>query len=86
MYHFVDLSREQRLDRRHLLDFYGLVAQFSVLVPVAGVILAYLASKCLLYLNNNNKSTPESPSSPRIKAARRFWDFSSIQSRWRRVC
>jgi hypothetical protein len=33
-YHFLDLSHEEKLERRVLLDRYGVYAQLSALVPI----------------------------------------------------
>jgi hypothetical protein len=35
-YHFIDLDDEQKLQRRELLDRYGLYAQLSALIPILG--------------------------------------------------
>lgn len=79
MYHFVNLNDEQQLRRRELLDFYGLAAQLSVLIPLVAIAIGFLLQKLL------SNWTREPQSSPRAKAARRF-DFSNVKSRWRRVC
>ena len=78
MYHFVTLDEEQKIQRRELLDFYGLAAQLSVLVPLVAIAIGNVFQKFL------GKSTPDPPSSPRAKAARSL-NFSNVQSRWRQV-
>ena len=78
MYHFVTLDEEQKIQRRELLDFYGLAAQLSVLVPLVAIAIGNVFQKFL------GKSTPDPPSSPRAKAARSL-NFSNVKSRWQQV-
>lgn len=74
MYHFVNPDEEQKVQRRELLDFYGLAAQLSVLIPLVAIAIGCLFQK---YLGD---STPEPPSSPRAKAAQSL-NFSNVKTR-----
>lgn len=66
-YEFVTLDTAQLQARRRMLDRYGLIAQFSVLVPVALVLLYRLASWSVARLTGSSRGTysavPNSPTS-----------------------
>lgn len=83
MYHFVDLTHEQKLQRREYLDYYSFLAQISVIVPI-------LATQCYLLVTwiqrrVQKQQDLQTPSSPYVKQARLGHGFnvSSLTSRWR---
>ncbi|KAI5370211.1 Putative ferric reductase, NAD binding domain, ferric reductase transmembrane component-like protein [Septoria linicola] len=84
MYKFVDLDHEQKLKRRELLDFYGLVAQLSVLVPILAIVVYRFATLGQSRLRDASSATP---ASPYAKAARlrHGLSFASVQQRWRQI-
>ncbi|KAI7081744.1 hypothetical protein KC356_g8932 [Hortaea werneckii] len=65
-YHFQDLSSEQKAQRRDLLDWYGLIAQTSVLIPLLALQLYFFAGWIKKRWENANEL--ETPSSPYAKA------------------
>lgn len=65
-YHFQDLTPEQKAQRRDLLDWYGLVAQTSILIPLLFIQLYFLAIWTKKRWENANEL--EMPSSPYAKA------------------
>lgn len=65
-YHFQDLTTEQKAQRRDLLDWYGLIAQLSVLVPLLALQLYFFAIWTKERWENVNEL--ETPSSPYAKA------------------
>ncbi|KAI7218738.1 hypothetical protein KC333_g3416 [Hortaea werneckii] len=65
-YHFQDLTTEQKAQRRDLLDWYGLIAQLSVLVPLLALQLYFFAIWTKKRWENANEL--ETPSSPYAKA------------------
>ncbi|RMX74871.1 hypothetical protein D0869_12164 [Hortaea werneckii] len=67
-YHFQDLTTEQKAQRRELLDWYGLVAQLSVLAPLLALQLYFFAAWTKKRWENANEL--ETPSSPYAKARR----------------
>lgn len=66
VYHFQDLTTEQKAQRRDLLDWYGLVAQLSVLAPLLAPQLYFFAMWTKKRWENANEL--ETPSSPYAKA------------------
>lgn len=87
MYRFLDLTTEQKLQRRENLDFYGLVAQVSILLPLfwlqAYFLVAWAQAKLFSYTGDELSSTP---GSPYAKAVRRERGLTStgLAIRWRR--
>ncbi|RMY83450.1 hypothetical protein D0862_11691 [Hortaea werneckii] len=65
-YHFQDLTSEQKTKRRDLLDWYGLLAQTSVLVPLLALQLYFFVIWAKRRWGNANEL--ETPSSPYAKA------------------
>ncbi|KAI6802878.1 hypothetical protein KC361_g1042 [Hortaea werneckii] len=65
-YHFQDLTSEQKAQRRDLLDWYGLIAQTSVLIPLLALQLYFFAVWIKKRWENANEL--ETPSSPYAKA------------------
>ena len=65
-YHFQDLTSEQKTQRRDLLDWYGLFAQISVLVPLLALQLYFFVIWMKKRWENANEL--ETPSSPYAKA------------------
>ncbi|KAK0364333.1 hypothetical protein LTR02_008585 [Friedmanniomyces endolithicus] len=85
-YHFLDLTTEQRLQRRKALDYYGNIAQVSVLVPL--LLLQCYFVIAWLHTRWRNQSDRDVPSSPRIKGERSFRKTTSakrITATWRRL-
>lgn len=81
MYRFVDLTDEQRHERRELLDYYGLLAQVSVLVPLLVIQVFFLASwlKRKIAPQCGFDQAPSSPYAKRSHAEQRF----QVSKRWR---
>ena len=67
-YRFLDLTEEQKHERRELLDWYGFFAQVSALAPIAALQCYYMATWLSHRLQNQNDL--EAPSSPYAKEAR----------------
>lgn len=65
-YHFQDLTSEQKAQRRDLLDWYGLIAQLSILAPLLALQLYFFAVWTKKRWENANEL--ETPSSPYAKA------------------
>jgi hypothetical protein len=75
MYRFVDLTSEQKHQRRERLDWYGLFAQFSVLVPLLAIQIIFLASwirQKLARSEGGFEQTPSSPYAKHIRSEQRF--------------
>lgn len=85
MYKFVDLTKEQQHERRELLDFYGLTAQCSVILPLFAIGVLHVVSLSRKWWP---RGTIETPASPYVKAAREAKGFTvaGVRNRWRRVC
>jgi len=67
LYHFVNLTSEQKHERRHLLDLYASIAQISVIAVIAIIQLYYLLSWISnRFRKEDTEGSP--PSSPYIKA------------------
>lgn len=86
MYRFVDLTSEQKHQRRERLDWYGLLAQLSVLVPLLAVQIYFLASWVRRNLAQSN-GLDQTPSSPHTKKIRdeQYFDTKQFARRWRTV-
>jgi len=69
-YHFVDLNDIQKIQRRDLLDRYGIYAQLSALVPI----LIYQLYRLARWVNSERQRSKVSytavPSSPALKKSR----------------
>lgn len=67
-YHFADLTKEQKHERRQLLDWYGSLAQVSVFVPLLVIQCFFLAA----WLSRRWRAQDdlETPSSPYAKEQR----------------
>ncbi|KAK4508274.1 hypothetical protein PRZ48_002012 [Zasmidium cellare] len=82
MYHFVDLTHEQKLLRREYLDFYGFLGQISVVVPILAIqgylLVAWIQRKV------QREQDLQTPSSPYVKQARLGygWNVSGLAARW----
>lgn len=83
MYHFVDLDHEQKLQRREYLDFYGSLAQISVVVPIVAIQCYLLAT--WIQRNWQKQQDLQAPSSPYVKQARlgHGLNVSSLTAKWR---
>ena len=84
-YHFVDLTQEETIRRRILLDRYGVYAQLSALVPV----LAYQLYRLATWVSSQRKKTevgytevPSTPSSPAQKQ-KKLSISGGLARRWR---
>ncbi|CAK3883352.1 related to ferric reductase [Lecanosticta acicola] len=84
MYRFADLTHEQKLQRRELLDWYGFVAQLSVLVPLAATQVYIILS--LLRRKWSQRDSTQVPSSPYAKAQQLEQQFnvSGLAATWRK--
>lgn len=84
MYRFVDLADEEKHRRRELLDWYGLFAQLSVLVPLLVVQVFFLSSwlKRRLVSRKEFEAAPSSPYAKKIRGEQRF-DTKDLTRRWR---
>lgn len=83
MYHFVDLTDDQKQQRRDRLDWYGLFAQISVLVPLL-VVQSFALATWLRRRFAQQSSPEQTPSSPYAKSRRmdsRF-DAKEAAKRW----
>lgn len=70
-YHLVDLSPEQRHERRIIIDRYGVYAQLSVLVPILAYRLYRLATWVYAARQRQKDAQYDAvPSSPRLKHAK----------------
>jgi hypothetical protein len=61
-YYFIDLGDEQKLQRRELLDRYGLYAQLSALIPILGYQLYRLGAWIYTEKLNSKVVFSEDPS------------------------
>ncbi|KAI1812190.1 ferric reductase like transmembrane component [Poronia punctata] len=86
-YQFIDLDDEQKQERRHTLDRYGLIAQLSVLVPI-GLVLLYRLIKWTLAKASGSRSGRGTysavPGSPTLKH-RRLKPTGSWKTRGRKL-
>lgn len=91
MYHFVDLTEQQRYERRHLLDRYAFLAQISAIVLLL-TIQIYFAVISLWRRwrsapgSGNESSAPSSPYAKHegIAAAARPVDSTALTVFWRK--
>lgn len=83
MYHFVDLTPEQKHQRREALDFYGNLAQVSAIVPLLAIQGYFFVS--WIQKKWQNKGDVQTPSSPYAKQARlgHGLSVSGLEARWR---
>ncbi|KAJ4861934.1 ferric reductase NAD binding domain-containing protein [Trichoderma breve] len=87
-YHFLTLSKEDVLVRRHTIDHYARIALFSALAPALIAILVRLvlrAARPLLRLGRDGGDRgrySHIPGSPTVKAQRSS-GFGALASRWR---
>lgn len=83
MYHFVDLDHEQKVQRRERLDFYGGLAQISVVVPIL-VVQCYLLATWIQRIRQKQQDI-QTPSSPYVKQARvgHGFNVSGLTANWR---
>ncbi|KAK0280456.1 hypothetical protein LTR91_001332 [Friedmanniomyces endolithicus] len=87
LYHFLDLSTEQRQQRRQSLDHHGNIAQVSILVPLL-LLQCHFFFAVWLHTRWRNQNDLEVPSSPRVKGERSFRKTTSakrITAIWRRL-
>ncbi|EME48480.1 hypothetical protein DOTSEDRAFT_162020 [Dothistroma septosporum NZE10] len=83
MYHFVDLTEGQKLQRRDLLDGYGLIAQVSVVVPLLALQVYRVSVWAQLRLFRTD--VLQTPSSPYVKASRLGHGLNAQgKARWRK--
>ncbi|THZ27431.1 hypothetical protein D6C89_03207 [Aureobasidium pullulans] len=69
MWHFLDLSQDQKLERRRLLDLYGSLAQVSALIPLA-ILQIYFFIGWLQRRWARRNGGDDIPSSPQLKKQR----------------
>ncbi|KAL7938818.1 hypothetical protein V8C35DRAFT_289266 [Trichoderma chlorosporum] len=87
-YHFITLSKEDVLVRRHTIDHYAAIAHFSALAPAVIVILVRLALRAsrLLFRHGrdggNRGRYSHIPGSPTVKAQRSS-ATGALAARWR---
>ncbi len=81
-YHILDLTHEQKLERRENLDRYGVYAQLSALIPILGYQLYRLA--VWVYSERQRAKVDYSPipSSPTSKKERQS-SSENVVRRWR---
>ena len=82
-YHFIDLGDEQKLQRRELMDRYGLYAQLSALIPILGYQIYRLGVWIYTERLDSKVSFSEDPSSVPLK--RQGDKTSGVIQRWRSV-
>lgn len=87
MWHFIDLTDEQKLERRHLLDLYGSVAQLSVLVPLLSLQLWFLACRVQQKrrVGGGGEDIPSSPYRKRDRVGGVRVYLRGVKTVWRRV-
>lgn len=83
-YHFVDLTEEQKLHRRELLDRYGVYSQLSALIPIIGYQLYRLGAWVYSERQRSKVDYNAIPSSPVVKRARHTTSGVVVR-KWRRV-
>ncbi|KAG9247478.1 ferric reductase-like protein like transmembrane component [Calycina marina] len=81
-YHFIDVSDDQKHERRVLLDRYGICAQLSVLVPILGFQLYRLAIWVSSARSRAKTAYSEVPGSPMLKY-RRPSTSRTLGRKWR---
>ena len=64
-YHFIQLDAKQLIRRRQLLDDYGQLAQYSVIVPVSWIILTHFLQHVLTVLKSFSKGSTKRQSDKR---------------------
>jgi hypothetical protein len=74
MYHFVDLSDQEKLNRREQLDWYGWVAHISTLLPLLTVQIYMLISRYARSRRTTSKSVRRSAPTERSKWMTGPWD------------
>lgn len=82
-YAFIDLSDAEKIHRRELLDWYGFLAQISVIFPLLVLQVYFLVIR--LQVRWQSASSIDAPSSPRIKGGRtglRLWTPRWRKGRW----
>ena len=81
-YHLLDLTHEQKHERRLLLDRYGVYAQLSAFIPI----FAYQLYRLAVWISSGRTRSKASysaiPSSPNLKHARASTPASFAKS-WR---
>lgn len=84
-YDFPDLTKSEKLERRQILDLWGLIAQISVIIPL---LLAFILSCIGPWLSRRQQGrTEEGISSPRLKQETqdRNLSIASLLRRWRKI-
>lgn len=87
MWHFLDLSQDQKLERRRLLDLYGSLAQVSALIPLA-ILQIYFFIGWLQRRWARRNGGDDIPSSPQLKKQRSDGLTGSVarsKETWRKV-
>lgn len=83
-YHFVDLSDTQKLERRVLLDRYGIYAQLSAFIPVMAYQLFRLGRWVYSERRRTDVDYAAVPTSPGLKKSRHS-HLSPLARQWRKV-
>jgi hypothetical protein len=84
-YHFVDLTQEEIIKRRILLDRYGVYAQLSALIPVLAFQLYRLGAWVYLQRKRTEvryTAVPDTPGSP-FQKQNRVSTSGRLARRWR---
>jgi hypothetical protein len=81
-YHLVDLTAEQKHERRLLLDRYGVYAQLSALIPILAYQLYRLGAWVYSERQRPRVKYMEVPSSP-VAKKRRHTTSATIVRKWR---
>lgn len=83
-YHLVDLTDDEKLERRELLDRYGVYAQLSALIPILGYQLYRLGVWVYSERQRSKVDYSEVPTSPGLKR-RRHSTTGTVVRKWRSV-
>ncbi|KAK5727004.1 hypothetical protein LTR15_002895 [Elasticomyces elasticus] len=86
LYHFVDLTAEQKHERRELLDYYGAIAQLSILIPLL-ILQSYHVSAWLhrRWRSQAGFDVPSSPRAKREQSARTRFNITHLATALRRL-
>lgn len=86
MWHFANLNKEQKLERRHLLDTYAAVAQISIFVPVLALQIYFLVAwvQRKKWGMSAEAEVPSSPYLKRARSAQAWWSLGGLRRIWRK--
>ena len=83
-YHFIDLTEQQKHDRRALLDRYGIYSQLSALIPIIGYRLYRLSLWVYSERLRSKAAYTAVPTSPDRKR-KRTSSLGVARAKWRNV-